>query len=48
MQLQSESHIVQMSVDKVKLPHPIPEQNVPERATIHRSIATGQNDEGRL
>ena len=30
MQLRSESHIVRMSVDKVKLPHQIPEQNVPE------------------
>ena len=31
MQLLSENHIVQMSVDKVELPHQIPEESVTEQ-----------------
>ena len=31
MQLLSKNHIVQMSIDKVELPHEIPEESVPEQ-----------------
>ena len=38
VQLLSENHIVQMSVDKVELPHQIPEESVPEQLHVYTEI----------